>query len=337
MERVTFGAAALATIAIPTALVICMREPAREPVVIAKLLPLPVTTARHALRPPTVTETCMTPETTLVADRYVYALCGATGCFDEDSTVPTERIVTTATGVVVPASELGPRLTHAAVGGQIDATPDHSIVLVGSTPWNRDGDHPLHLPKNARGWSREGDRVIAKILGTQVLIARSWDPDVAPPPPWAPDRAYVLDAAGKVTATIAIDHELATVDLGDDSFMIPNGAGGFSLVVHGEATNFGDLATWREAASVDGDPALHRIEGQHIPLQMVRLADDPDETETALDGTELGRFREAQVAAAWCDETACHVAKISVVFHVSKHGKRTQGIGVHDRVYPLCH
>jgi hypothetical protein len=344
MERVNLGIAALATIAIPTMLVMCLREPAREPVSIAKLLPaLPTAPtpapkpAAPTPRPPDVTVRCMTPEMTLAADDSAVALCiPNVGCFDEDSRLITRSLITTSVSEPVTVDELGPRLRAAIARGEVDATPDHSIVLVGSTPWNRDADRPLHLPKVARGWSREDDRVVAKILGTHVLVARSWDPDVAPPPPWAPDRAYILDAAGQVSAMVAIDHDLATVDLGDDSFLIANGAGGFSLVVHGSATNFGDLATWREETSIDGDPALHRIEGQHIPLQMIRLTEEPADDETAIDGTVLGREREAAAAASWCDEEVCHVARIAIEFHVSKHGKRTQGINVADRVYPLC-
>jgi hypothetical protein len=344
MERVNLGIAALATIAIPTMLVMCLREPTRQPVSIAKLLPaLPTTPKPSTPAPkspprPHVTAQCMTPETTLANDDGMYALCiPNVGCFDQDGGSITHSLVTTSVSEPVTVAELGPRLRAAVVNGSVDATPDHSIVLVGSTPWNRDTDRPLHLPKVARGWSREGDRAVAKILGTHVLVARSWDPDIAPPPPWAPDRAYILDAAGQVTAMVAIDHDLGTVALGDDSFLVPNGAGGFSLVVHGLATNFGDLATWREeTSSIDGDPALRRIEGQHIPLQMIRLVEDRDYDETAIDGTVLGRERESVAAASWCDERACHVARIAVEFHVSKHGARTQGINVTDEVYPLC-
>jgi len=343
MERVNLGIAALATIAIPTMLVMCLREPTREPVSIVKLLPvLPKTPAPKpavpAPRPPDVTARCMSPEMTLANDDGLYALCiPNVGCFDQDRSLITHSLVTTSVSEPVTFNELGPRLRAAVANGEVDATPDHSIVLVGSMPWNRDADRPLHLPKVARGWSREGDRAVAKILGTHVLVARSWDPDIAPPPPWAPDRAYVLDAAGQVTATVAIDHDLATVALGDDSFLIPNGAGGFSLVVHGIATNFGDLATWREeTSSIEGDPALRRIEGQHIPLQMIRLTEESAYDETALDGTLLGREREALAAASWCDEEVCHVARIAIEFHVSTHGKRTQHVNVADRVYPLC-
>jgi hypothetical protein len=348
MERVNLGIAALATIAIPTMLVMCLREPAREPVSIEKLLPVlptaPTTTSpapkpeAPVPRPPSVTAQCMTPEMTLANDDGMYALCiPNVGCFDQDSSLITHSLVTTSVSEPVTVAELGPRLRAAVANGEVDATPDHSIVLVGSTPWNRDTDRPLHLPKVARGWSREGDRAVAKILGTHVLVARSWDPDIAPPPPWAPDRAYILDAAGQVTAMVAIDHDLGTVALGDDSFLVPNGAGGFSVVVHGIATNFGDLATWREETSaIDGDPALRRIEGQHIPLQTIRLTEDSAYDETTIDGTVLGRQREAAAAASWCDEQACHVARIAVEFHVSKHGKRTQGINVADQVYPLC-
>jgi hypothetical protein len=352
MERVNLGIAALATIAIPTMLVMCLREPAREPVSIAKLLPTLPTVAPTTVpapapkpeapppRPPNVTTQCMTPEMTLANDDGMYALCiPNVGCFDQNSSLITHSLVTTSVSEPVAVAELGPRLRAAVANGEVDATPDHSIVLVGSTPWNRDTDRPLHLPKVARGWSREGDRAVAKILGTHVLVARSWDPDVAPPPPWAPDRAYILDAAGQVTAMVAIDHDLATVALGDDSFLVPNGAGGFSLVVHGLAVSFGDLATWREeASSIDGDPALRRIEGQHIPLQMIQLTEKPAYDETTIDGTVLGRQREAAVAASWCDEEeeVCHVARVAIEFHVSKHGKRTQGINVADHVYPLC-
>jgi hypothetical protein len=347
MERVNLGIAALATIAIPTMLVMCLREPAREPVSIAKLLPAlptvrfpaPAKPEAPTPRPPEVTAQCMTPEMTIANDDGLYALCiPNVGCFDQDRSLITRSLVTTSVSEPVPVKELGPHLLAAVANGEVDATPDHSIVLVGSTPWNRDTDRPLHLPRIARGWSREGDRAIAKILGTHVLVARSWDPDVAPPPPWAPDRAYILDAAGQVTAMVAIDHDLATVALGDDSFLIPNGAGGFSVVVHGIAVSFGDLATWREETATDGDPALRRIEGQHIPLQMIRLTDARERAfeEAAIDGTVLGREREAVAAASWCDEQVCHVARIAIELHVSKHGKRTQGINVADQVYPLC-
>lgn len=69
---------------------------------------------------------------------------------------------------------------------------------------------------------------------------------------------------------------------------------------------------------------------------MVALADEPAYDETAIDGTVLGREREAIAAASWCDDQVCHVARVTIQFHVSRHGKRRQSLGVADHVYPLC-
>jgi hypothetical protein len=289
------------------------------------------------------------------------------GCRDESGEV--DRPATHATTSVATRVEpervctearcdaLGPRVRAAIKGvdpSDLHATTGHALIVIGSGDdaqiWTRVRDRRLSIPKPHKGgWDNEGDVLAVKLLGDHVLISRSWNADVQPPPPWAPARGTILDAQGIATATIATAASRAApgtsiVDLGDDQFVVFNGAGGFSLVVHGKATWFGDLIEWR-AVRASGtrteDPALAMLEGQMLPIQAVALDADPEYEDTALDGSAAGRQRVKTFGYKWCvswkDDGGCHVGRIEIGFHVGLRGDETQWLRrLDDHVFPAC-
>lgn len=249
---------------------------------------------------------------------------------------------------------LGPRLRAAIRGvdpADLHAAAGHALVVIGSDDdaeiWTRTRDRRLAIPKpHAGGWDAEGHVLAVDLLGDHVLISRSWNAETAPPPPWAPARGTILDARGSPTGTIATaassrEHGTSILDLGDDQFVVFNGAGGFSVVVHGKPRWFGDLAEWRAARASRGtpsDPALGRLEGQEVPIQAVALDVEPEGEDRAIDGTLLGKARLKTIAYQWCRSwIGCQVGRIEIGFNVGLDGNETQWLRrLDNHVFPTC-
>jgi hypothetical protein len=309
-----------------------------------------------------------TDDTELRTDGRGLIVCWHNGaCRDESGEVdrPAVPAPTTVATQVAPdrvctgarCDALGPRARAAIKGvdpSELYATAGHALIVIGSDDdaqiWTRVRDRRLALPKPHKGgWDNEGDVLAVDLLGDHVLVSRRWNAEAPPPPPWAPARGTILDAQGNVTATIATDASrrgrgTSIVDLGDDQFVVFNGAGGFSLIVHGKPTWFGDLVEWRPrraAESRAGDPALAVLEGQEQPIEAFALDAEPEAEDTALDGSPAGRQRVKMIGYKWCsswrDDGGCHVGRIELGFHVGLHGEETQWLRRQDEhVFPGC-
>jgi hypothetical protein len=306
-------------------------------------------------------------DTELLTNGSDLVLCWRNGaCRDESGVTsrPAARPATTeATQVEADrvctgarCDALGPRVRAALKDvdpSDRHATTDHGLIVIGSADkaliWTRTNDRRLTMPKPHRGgWDNEGDVIAVEILGNHVLVSRWWVPEEPPPPPWAPARGTLLDAHGTVTGRIATSAShrapgTSIVDLGDDQFVVFNGAGGFSLVVHGKPTWFGDLAEWRgvsAAGARGGDPALARIEGQEVPIQALALDAEPEFEQTALDGSPSGRSRITTLGYKWCNlgsNGGCHVGRLEIVFHVGLRGDEDQSLRrLSDDFFPVC-
>ncbi|HET9991077.1 MAG TPA: hypothetical protein VFQ65_21240 [Kofleriaceae bacterium] len=365
MERAHLTAAVLGAIVIPFALVVVCREPAPAPppatpasVVAVAPAPQPepsVSAEPKRPQPPTRTVACLAPDVTLFAAEQSVVVCWPSGVCGDEEGAQTERPASPpASPLRVEAKRactgaacdpLGPRLQRAvadADGDALHVSPDHTLVMVGDAVWNRARDRVIAPPAaKTRGWEHEGDLIGSELLGTHVLVARDWWPDVVPPPPWMPARGTILDANGRTVATIAIGHDLAasTLELGHDAFLVFDGAGGFSLVVAGEPTWFGNLVNWDAIparANHTGDPALSTV-GSEAQVNAVVLAGDPEFQVTEIDGTSSGKEAIERVAAEWCDEGGCHLAHLEISFGTDLHGKHSQYLRRSaDNVYPQC-
>jgi len=263
--------------------------------------------------------------------------------------VEPERVCTEAR-----CDALGPRLRAAIKGAdpvELRATVGHALVVIESADepeiWSRVRDRRLAVPKpHDRGWDAEGHVLAVDLLGDHVLVSRSWNADVSPPPPWAPASGTILDAQGTPTGTIATaasSHVRGTsiLDLGDDQFVVFNGAGGFSVIVHGKPRWFGDLVEWRAVEASRGhsaDPALGVLEGQAVPIQAIALDAEPEADDVAIDGTLLGKERLKTIGYKWCRSwTGCQVGRIQIGFNVALGGKETQWLRrVDHHVFPTC-
>jgi hypothetical protein len=313
------------------------------------------------------TSSYLTDDTELLSDGQSLVLCRSSGACSDESGVISRPAARPATAVAAQVEAdrvctgtrcdaLGPRVRaalKAGAPGDRHATTDHRLIVIGSADkaqiWTRTSDQRLAFPKpHHGGWDNEGDVLAAEVLGDHVLVSRAWYPEEPPPPPWAPARGILLDAHGAVTGKIATaaSHRApgsSIVDLGDDQFVVFNGAGGFSLVVHGKPTWFGDLSEWRGAPASGtrgGDPALARIEGQEVPIQAIALEAEPAYEATALDGRPTGRTRIKSFGYKWCDighDAGCHVGRIQIVFHVGLRGDEDQALRrLDDHVFPAC-
>jgi hypothetical protein len=326
-------------------------KPAPAPVVPVAAKPEPA-----RAQPPTRTTMCLAPDVTLFPAEQSVVVCWANGaCADEEgarterpaAAVPSPiRIEAARVCTDAKCDPLGPKLQRAvadADGDALIASPDHSLVMVGDAVWNRTRDRVIAPPAaKSHGWDHEGDLLGSVLLGTHVLVARDWWPDQVPPPPWMPARATILDANGKSVATIAIGHDLeaSTLALGHDAFLVFDGEGGFSLVVAGEPTWFGNLVNWsaiRAHDRVGEDPALSTV-GFEAQVNAVVLAGDPEFEVTTLEGEPTARESIERVAAEWCDEGGCHLAHLEISFQTALHGgKRAQYVRrAADNVFPQC-
>lgn len=312
-------------------------------------------------------EPSYTDDTELLTDGSEPVLCWHNGaCRDESGVTsrPAARPTTTEATQVeadrvctgTQCDALGTRVRAALKGvdpSDRHATTDHALIVIGSADkaqiWTRTNDQRLALPKPHRGsWDTEGDVIAVEILGKHVLVSRYWSPTEPPPPPWAPARGTLLDAHGRVTGKIATaaSHRApgtSIVDLGDDQFVVFNGAGGFSLVVDGKPTWFGDLSEWRgvsAAGARGGDPALATIEGQEVPIQAVALDAEPEYEQTTLDGSPAGKASIKTLGYKWCNlgsNDGCHVGRLQIVFHVGLRGDKEQSVRrLNDDFFPVC-
>jgi hypothetical protein len=299
---------------------------------------------------------CLAPDVTLFAAEQSVVVCWANGvCGDEDG-AHTERPTPPAPAALrVEATRvctgdkcdpLGSKLQLAvadADGDALNASPDHALVMVGDAVWNRSRDRVITPPTaKTRGWDHEGDVLGSELLGTHLLVAREWWPDQVPPPPWMPARATILDVNGKSVATIAIGHdvEASTLSLGHDAFLVFDGEGGFSLVVAGEPTWFGNLVNWsatRAGSRVTTDPALSTV-GFEAQVNAVVLAGEPEFEVTTIEGEPTARESIERVGAEWCDEGGCHLAHLEIAFQTAIHGgKKSQYVSrTADNVFPQC-
>ena len=353
--------AVLAAMVIPLGLIAVCREPAKA---VAPPAPANAATEKPAVekpaparpQPPTRSVACLVPDVTLVADDQNVVVCYPSGICSDESGARTERPAPpAATALHVEANRvctgttcdpLGPKLQRAVLdadGDALIASPDHALVMVGDAVWNRVRDRVLTPPAaKTKGWEHEGDVLGSVLLGTHVLVAREWWPDEVPPPPWMPARGTILDANGRAVASIAIGHDLeaSTFSLGHDAFLVFDGAGGFSLVVAGEPTWFGNLVSWtaqRAHDRVTEDPALSTV-GFEAQVNAVVLAGDPEFEVATIEGEPTARESIERVAAEWCDEGGCHIAHLEISFATEIHGgKKTQYIRRSaDNVFPQC-
>ena len=362
MERAHLTAAVLGAIILPLAVFAIVREPAPAPapaIAVPEVAPIekPASTPEvaEAKRPPTRSVACLAPDVTLFAAEQSVVVCWPNGaCGDEEGDRAERpepppasplRVEATRACTGTACDPLGPKLQHAvadADGDALHVSPDHALVMVGDAVWNRVRDRVIAPPPaKPQGWEHEGDLIGSELLGTHVLVARDWWPDQVPPPPWMPARGTILDANGHTVATIAIGHDLAasTLELGHDAFLVFDGAGGFSLVVEGEPTWFGNLVNWDAIPAHGkhaGDPALSTV-GSEAQVNAVVLAGDPEFQITEIDGTRTGKESIERVAAQWCDEGGCHIAHLEISFQTDLHGKHSQYLRrTADNVYPQC-
>jgi hypothetical protein len=361
MERAHLTAAVLGAIFVSLALVVMCRAPApappRPPLVEPAVAPVAAVKATEPKRPqpPSRTVACLAPDVTLFAAEQSVVVCWPSGvCGDEEGDraerpapppPSTLRVEATRACTGTACDPLGPKLQRAvadADGDALHVSPDHALVMVGDAVWNRARDRVIAPPAaTTHGWEHEGDLIGSELLGTHLLVARDWWPDLVPPPPWMPARGTILDANGQTVATIAIGHDLAasTLELGHDAFVVFDGAGGFSLVVAGEPTWFGNLVNWAAVpahAKHTGDPALSTV-GFEVQVNAVVLAGDPEFQVTEIDGTPTAKQVDERVAAEWCDEGGCHIAHVEISFQTDPHGKHSQYLWRSaDNVYPQC-
>jgi hypothetical protein len=363
MERAKLTAAVLGAIVVPLALIVVCREPAAHvaapPVAMPPVAAPPVVATKTAparLQPPTRKVACLAPDVMLFPAEQSVVICWPSGvCADEDgdraehpASPPASslRVEPTRACTGTACDPLGPKLQRAvadADGDELHVSADHSLVMVGDAVWNRVRDRAIAPPAaKVHGWEHEGDQIGSELLGTHVLVARDWWPDRVPPPPWMPARGTILDANGRTVATIAIGHDLeaSTLALGHDAFLVFNGEGGFSLVVAGEPTWFGDLVTWDAVPARTpgtGDPALSRS-GFEAQVNAVVLAGDPEFEVSTIDGVPTAKESIERVAAQWCDEGGCHIAHLEISFQTAIHGgRKTQYVSrTADTVFPQC-
>jgi len=357
MERARLTAALLGAIVVPLVIIAFYRPaipPAPPPAAVVPIQPAPP--AKPDPKPPTRSVACLAPDVTLLAAEAGVVVCWPSGvCGDEEGARMERPAPPPASPLHVEATRactgtacdpLGPKLQRAvadADGDALSVSPDHALVMVGDAVWNRIRDRVISPPAaKTKGWDHEGDVLGNVLLGSHVLVAREWWPDQVPPPPWMPARGTILDANGHTVATIAIGHdvEASTLALGHDAFLVFDGEGGFSLVVSGEPTWFGNLVTWdakRAGDRVTEDPALATV-GFEAQVNAVKLASEPEFEVTTLEGEPTAREAIEKVAAEWCDEGGCHIAHLEISFQTAiKGGVRSQYVRrAADNVYPQC-
>jgi hypothetical protein len=239
---------------------------------------------------------------------------------------------------------LGTHLRAAARVGTIAATVDHGIVVVETGGdvqlWNRAADRRIPLPRPASAPGTDGPVTSAEILGTRVLVVRAWDPNIIPPDGWWPSRATIVDSSGAVTSHVFVepDEPGAVTDLGGDRFIVVNGSGGFTLVVHGTPTWFGDLAAWDASPGGDTHGGDHAVWwGQHVPVSVVALDGEAPADTSTIDGTPNGKVETARIGYKWCDDAGCHVGRIDINIHTDRRGRETQSLyRSRDRELPAC-
>jgi hypothetical protein len=315
----------------------------------------------------------LTEDTELVSDGFVLAVCWPNGaCHDGSTPVSrpgppsapaTARVEPTRICTGATCDPLGPRARAAVAGvssSLLRATTDRAMLLIdraGETQlWSRARDLRIALPApHRRGYSKEGDMVAVDVVGSHVMVSRSWWPDIVPPMPWLPARGTILDAQGKITAVIASAAAgraggTSIVDLGDDELVVLDGAGGFTLVVHGAQVEHGDLSEWHatpvgaraRSSAADHDPGPSTAKTQPLRVQAVAL--DPGSNASGefdeLDGTPGSKFHIKRFGYQWCDpvaEAGCHVGWIEIVFQIDTHGRRSEGLRQQgDRTLPAC-
>jgi hypothetical protein len=315
----------------------------------------------------------LTEDTELVTDGYVLAVCWPNGaCHDGSTPVSrpdpppapaTARVEPTRICTGATCDPLGPRARAAVAGvspSLLRATTDRAMLVIdqaGETQlWSRARDLRIALPApHRRGPDKEGGVVAVNVVGSHVMVSRSWRPDIAPPPPWLPARGTILDARGQITAVVASAATgraggTSIVDLADDELVVFDGAGGFTLIVHGAPIAHGDLSEWHatpigaraRSSAADRDPGPSMARTQELRVQAVAL--DPGSNAsgetTEIDGTPAGSFHTKRFGYKWCDVgevEGCHVGLIEIVFQIDAHGRRSEWLRQRDdRALPAC-